>query len=205
MHGMFSPCSALYHPVSVETRRLYHFLVDFPFCRFGVQHCTRWFCEGHVPVTCSIFLFLALLSHDSFSQPVDMIFSAFRICSDFLVVDYLGILEEKPRAVYAPHVANVANVANLANVAVANVACNSTPCGRGSGAQGTLLVYIVFHDLWISIWYQWYLCILCTWRYRTTNTQDKHGRCDLRMNVILGVRWLIIWIYRSQHGSNWTL
>lgn len=39
--------------------------------------------------------------------------------------------EEKPRAVYAPHVANVANVANLANVAVANVACNSTPRGRG--------------------------------------------------------------------------
>ena len=48
-------------------------------------------------------------------------------------MDYLGILEEKPRAVYAPHVANVANVA------VANVPCNSTPRGRGSGGQGTLL------------------------------------------------------------------
>ena len=67
-------------------------------------------------------------------------------------MDSVGILEEKPRAVYAPHVANVANVANVSNVAnfaVANVPSNSTPRGRGSGVQGTLLVGD-FQGLWIS-------------------------------------------------------
>ena len=51
---MFSPSCICRDTTTVS------FSGGFSFCRFGVQHCTRWFCEWHVPVTCSIFLFLAL-------------------------------------------------------------------------------------------------------------------------------------------------